>query len=184
MLHSTICWVYSRHIAPTAYRRERAECLLAAVAGAFKKLVAGEVQQLRQLLSQQAAPQLQSTIQLLDGPIASTAAQQVLIAGRTQAMKQSLRQQQEKQQQALTATAAEAISAADSSNRGISLAHGLGPSADDLVKDYADAYASMKETMEVRLRHEQRRGDFMQNKLQQTESTLRDLTAQHDTANR
>lgn len=38
----------------------------------------------------------------------------------------------------------------------------LGPTANDLVKDYAEAYASMKENMEIRLRHEQRRGDFMQ----------------------
>ena len=38
----------------------------------------------------------------------------------------------------------------------------LGPTADDLVKDYAEAYASMKEDMEIRLRHEQRRGDFLQ----------------------
>jgi hypothetical protein len=38
----------------------------------------------------------------------------------------------------------------------------LGPTADELVKDYAEAYASMKEDMEVRLRHEQRRGDFLQ----------------------
>ena len=38
----------------------------------------------------------------------------------------------------------------------------LGPTADELVKDYAEAYASMKEYMEIRLRHEQRRGDFLQ----------------------
>lgn len=143
--------------------------------GAFRKLVAGEVQQLQQLLSQQAGPQLHSTIQLLDGPIASSAAHQTLASGRAQAMKQSLQQQQERQQQVLTATAAEYISAAEK---------GLGPTADDLVKDYADAYASMKETMEVRVRHEQRRGDFLQNKLQQTEGSLRDTTAQLDAANR
>eukprot|EP00878_Enallax_costatus_P031867 GHUV01034925.1.p1 GENE.GHUV01034925.1~~GHUV01034925.1.p1 ORF type:complete len:734 (+),score=313.23 GHUV01034925.1:1495-3696(+) len=154
---------------------------MAAHADAFKKLVAGEVQQLKQLLSQQAGPQLQSTIQLLDGPIASTAAQQTLTSGRAHAMKQSLQQQQEKQQRALTATAAESITAA---GYGSAAARGLGPSADDLVKDYADAYASMKETMEVRLRHEQRRGDFLQNKLQQTESSLRDTTAQLESANR
>jgi hypothetical protein len=38
----------------------------------------------------------------------------------------------------------------------------LAPTANDLVKDYAEAYASMKENMEIRLRHEQRRGDFLQ----------------------
>lgn len=150
-------------------------------ADAFKKLVAGQVQQLQQLLSQQAGPQLQSTIQLLDGPIASSATQQTLLSGRVQAMKQSLQQQQDQQQKALTATAAESISAA---GYGSGAARNLGPSADDLVKDYADAYASMKETMEVRLRHEQRRGDFLQNKLQQTESSLKDTTAQLEAANR
>jgi hypothetical protein len=41
----------------------------------------------------------------------------------------------------------------------------LGPTANDLVKDYAKAYASMKENMEIRLRHEQRRGDFLQVRL-------------------
>ncbi|WIA16688.1 hypothetical protein OEZ85_013346 [Tetradesmus obliquus] len=42
----------------------------------------------------------------------------------------------------------------------------------------------MKETMEVRLRHEQRRGDFLAGKVQQTEGSLRDITAQLDAANR
>lgn len=151
--------------------------------GAFRKLVAGEVQQLRQLLSQQPGlePQLQSTIQLLNGPIAYAAvAPQVLKASRTQ----SLQQQQEKQQQLLTAMAAESISAAAAPESHSGSTAGIGPSADELVKDYAEAYASMKDTMEVRLRHEQRRGDFLQNKLQQTEGTLRDTTAQLDTANR
>jgi hypothetical protein len=37
-------------------------------------MVAGEVKQLRVLLAQQAAPQLSSTIQILDGPIAAAAA--------------------------------------------------------------------------------------------------------------
>jgi hypothetical protein len=42
--------------------------------GAFRKMVAGEVKQLRSLLTQQAAPQLSSTIHLLDGPIAAAGA--------------------------------------------------------------------------------------------------------------
>lgn len=51
---------------------------------------------------------------------------------------------------------------ADSLHSLLAAAGSLGPSAADLVKDYADAYASMKETMEIRLRHEQRRCDFLQ----------------------
>lgn len=48
--------------------------ILSDPAGAFKKMVAGEVKQLRVLLAQQAAPQLSSTIQILDGPIAAATA--------------------------------------------------------------------------------------------------------------
>jgi hypothetical protein len=38
--------------------------------------------------------------------------------------------------------------------------------------------------VQVRLRHEQRRGDFLATKVQQTEGSLRDTTAQLDAANR
>eukprot|EP00775_Hariotina_reticulata_P002907 gene2907-3195_t len=51
-----------------------------------------------------------------------------------------------------------------------------------MVKDYAEAYSSMKTTMEIRLRHELQRANFTQNKLQQTEGTLRDVTAQFEAA--
>jgi hypothetical protein len=103
-----------------------------------------EVQQLRQLVA--ATPQLARTLQLLDGPIAA-APQQTLKAGRAAANLQALQQHQQQQQQALTAAAAESIPAVDDADGSSSSA--LGPSAEELVKDYAEAYVSMKETMEV-----------------------------------
>jgi hypothetical protein len=117
-------------------------------AGAFRKLMSTEVQQLRQLVA--ATPQLAPTLQLLDGPIAA-APQQALKAGRAAANRQALHQHQhqQQQQQVLTSAAAESIPAGEDASIGSS--SGLGPTAEDLVKDYADAYASMKETMEVRL---------------------------------
>jgi hypothetical protein len=113
-------------------------------AGAFRKLMSTEVQQLRQLVA--ATPQLAPTLQLLDGPIAA-APQQALKAGRAAANRQALQQHQQQQQQVLTSAAAESIPAGEDASVGSS--SGLGPTAEHLVKDYADAYASMKETMEV-----------------------------------
>ncbi|KAF6254497.1 hypothetical protein COO60DRAFT_1642284 [Scenedesmus sp. NREL 46B-D3] len=153
---------------------------LAARAGAFRKLVSAEVQQLRQLVA--ATPQLAPTLQLLVGPIAA-APQQALKAGRAAANSQALQQHQQQQQQVLAAAAAESVAAADDAG-GRGGSSSLGPSAEDLVKDYAEAYASMKETMEVRLRHEQHRGNFLAGKVQQAEGSLRDCTAQLDAANR
>lgn len=103
-----------------------------------------EVQQLRQLVA--ATPQLARTLQLLDGPIAA-APQQALKAGRAAANLQALQQHQHQQQQALTAAAAGLIPSGEDADGS---SNALGPSAEDLVKDYAEAYASMKETMEVR----------------------------------
>jgi hypothetical protein len=115
--------------------------------GAFRKLMSTEVQQLRQLVA--ATPQLAPTLQLLDGPIAA-APQQALKAGRAAANRQALQQHQQQQQQVLTAAAAESIPAGDGADGSSGSSSALGPTAEDLVKDYAEAYASMKETMEVR----------------------------------
>lgn len=160
-------------------------------AGAFRKLVAGEVQQLRGLLAHQAAAQLSGTIQLLDGPIAAAGSSSSSPIS-AKAAPHNSRQQRTCSTDAaslpalsaasadtglggasdvgtagsdvcgapggsLLAAAAAAVAAGSSSSSG-----GGGPSADELVRDYAEAYASMKETMEVRLRHEQRRCDFLQ----------------------
>jgi hypothetical protein len=119
--------------------------LASTLPGAFRKLMSTEVQQLRQLVSP--TPQLARTLQLLDGPIAA-APQQALKAGRAAANLQALQQHQQQQQQALTAAAADSIPSGDDAD-GSGGSSALGPSAEDLVKDYAEAYASMKETMEV-----------------------------------
>lgn len=148
-----------------------------AYSGAFRKMVAGEVKELRSLLTQQAVPQLSSTIQLLDGPIAS--------AGSGAGGKAS-KAVEACALPALAAAAAGLASVTDAAVAGAVAADAdidscsdtglpagafssmadvlssLGPTANDLVKDYAEAYASMKENMEIRLRHEQRRGDFLQ----------------------
>ncbi len=61
---------------------------------------------------------------------------------------------------------------------------GDGPSAATLAHDYAEAYTSMKEAMDVRLRHEQRRADFLQGRTAQLEAALRDSAAQLHAAER
>jgi hypothetical protein len=63
---------------------------------------------------------------------------------------QQHQQQQQQQQQVLTSAAAESIPAGDDADGGSGSSSALGPTAENLVKDYAEAYASMKETMEVR----------------------------------
>lgn len=161
-------------------------------AGAFRKMVAGEVKQLRSLLAQQAAPQLSPTIQFLDGPIASATGGAGGGTAPLHAAAKGAKAGGVDSAGRLPALAAAAAAAAggggsndahdahDSSAaadvEGCSdtgLAPGslssmadslscLGPTANELVKDYAEAYASMKENMEIRLRHEQRRGDFLQ----------------------
>jgi len=156
-------------------------CLLhmACHTGAFRKTVAGEVKQLRSLLAQQASPQLSSTIQLLDGPIAAAAAGAgAAHAAASKASKAPGAPGADACLMPALAGAAGAAAAAGAeadvegcTDTGLppgtfsSMADALsclGPTANDLVRDYAEAYASMKENMEIRLRHEQRRGDFLQ----------------------
>lgn len=147
--------------------------------------MAGEVKQLRSLLAQQAAPQLSSTIQILDGPIAAAAGagaatghatSKLSKAGSAGADAASMFPALAAAGIASAAVAGDAGRASEPDVDGCSdtgmparafsgMADALsclGPTAKDLVKDYAEAYASMKENMEIRLRHEQRRGDFLQ----------------------
>lgn len=151
-------------------------------------MVAGEVKQLRSLLAQQAAPQLSSTIQILDGPIAAagTAAAAAAAQATSKLSKSSGSPGVDAASMfpALAAAGVAASAAASAPAARVSepdvdgcsdtgmparalsdMANALGclgPTANDLVKDYAEAYASMKDNMEIRLRHEQRRGDFLQ----------------------
>lgn len=148
--------------------------------------MAGEVKQLRSLLAQQAAPQLSGTIQILEGPIAAAAApvgaatghaaSKLSKAGSEGADAASMFPALAAAGMASAAVAGDAGRASELDVDGCSdtgmpasafsdMADALsclGPTANDLVKDYAEAYASMKENMEIRLRHEQRRGDFLQ----------------------
>lgn len=164
-----------------------ASVFLALLAGAFRKMVTGEVKQLRLLLAQQAAPQLSPTIQLLDGPITAAAGAEPRSSAHSalsrprKAGNADAGSTTGSSFPALAATSAAAacsdVSTQEQDTEGCSDASApvqrtfssmadalrcLGPTADELVKDYAEAYASMKEDMEVRLRHEQRRGDFLQ----------------------
>lgn len=143
-------------------------------------MVAGEVKQLRSLLAQQAAPQLSSTIQILDGPIAAAAAAGAATGHATSKLSKAGSTGTDAASifpaLAAAAVAGDAGRASEPDVDGCSdtgmparafsdMADALsclGPTANDLVKDYAEAYASMKENMEIRLRHEQRRGDFLQ----------------------
>lgn len=159
-------------------------CAVLRCTGAFRQMVAGEVKQLRSLLAQQAAPQLFSTIQILDGPIAAVGKATAAGAsahGTTKLSKSgaSLGADAASMFPALAAAGVATASAARVSEPDVDgcsdtgmparafsdmadALNCLGPTENDLVKDYAEAYASMKENMEIRLRHEQRRGDFLQ----------------------
>lgn len=53
-----------------------------------------------------------------------------------------------------------------------------------LVDDYAAAYAAMKEQLEVRLRHETRRGDFFEARSLQLEADVRETTAEVEATRR
>jgi hypothetical protein len=150
-------------------------------------MVAGEVKQLRSLLAQQAAPQLSSTIQILDGPIAAAGAAGAAAGHATSKLSKpgssAAGSDAASMFPALAAAGVASAAAAGDAGRAsepdvdgcsdtdlparafsdmADALSCLGPTANDLVKDYAEAYASMKENMEIRLRHEQRRGDFLQ----------------------
>jgi hypothetical protein len=153
-------------------------------------MVAGEVKQLRTLLAQQAAPHLSATIQILDGPIAAAATAAGATAGSAHASSKLSKNGGSAGTDAAAmfpalAAAGVATAAAAGADAGrvsepdvdgysdtgmparafsdmADVLSCLGPTSNELVKDYAEAYASMKENMEIRLRHEQRRSDFLQ----------------------
>lgn len=165
---------------------------LKAHAGAFRTLVADEVQQLRGLLMQQqgasSSHQLSGTIQLLDGPVIaaggraagkapSSARNQQLLSAASQPTATPSAPERDGIADIDTAgsdtggAAAAAAAAAPcrpagqvlTTNSKDAQAHAhAGPSASELAHDYAQAYASMKESLEIRLRHEQRCREFLQ----------------------
>jgi hypothetical protein len=63
-------------------------------------------------------------------------------------------------------------------------AEGASQALEGLVADYAAAYAAMKEQLEVRLRHEARRGDHYEARSQQLEGDLREGRAQLEATQR
>jgi len=143
----------------------------------------GEVHQLRVLLQQQAAQQLSGTVQLLEQPMLVVEGQlpptRMPAAEGTSGPDNKLMIAkpviigiQQRQQHVLDTQHAEpSAAAADPLDASHEAAVGAtaAPSADQMVKDYAEAYSSMKATMEIRLRHELQRANFMQ--VQHTQET-------------